>query len=160
MTAILFAVLYAKAGLSVDLAFLVTFTSLLMVISFIDIEHLMIPDFLMLAGIAVGVAYSLYKGDLADSLLGICFGFLFMYAVGEAARFILKKDALGEGDVKLMVMLGSFLGIQGAVFTIIFGSVAGALIGLMLIALKVIRREDYIPFGPFLAIGAVVSILI
>jgi leader peptidase (prepilin peptidase)/N-methyltransferase len=160
LTAAVFAVLYFHFGLSVNFVFSLVFASLLILISFIDIEHLMIPYLLMLAGIAVGIAYSLYNGIIIDSLTGISFGFVFMYLLGEGARFFLKKEALGEGDVKLMVMLGSFLGLRQAFISMAFGSMTGAVVGLILISAGMIKREDQIPFGPFLALGAIVSILI
>ncbi len=160
LTAAVFALLYFHLGLSIDLLFYVVFASLLMIISFIDIEHLMIPDFLMLAGVALGLVYSLYSGNIVDSLVAVCAAFVFMYLLGEGAKFFLKKDALGEGDIKLMVMLGSMLGLRQTFIAMAFGSMTGAFVGLILISVGMLNRDDQIPFGPFLALGAVVSILI
>ena len=160
LTALLFLVFCIKAGFSIHYLSLIALSVLLILISFIDVEHFVIPDFLVLIGIAVGVAYSIYSGSLMDSLIGICFGFLFMFLLGTAAKYALKKEALGDGDIKLMVMLGANLGIEKAALAVLGASVLGAAVGMLLIVLNYRKMEDYIPFAPFLALGAVVSILI
>jgi leader peptidase (prepilin peptidase)/N-methyltransferase len=160
LTALLFLAFYVKAGFSVHYAALAVFSVLLILISFIDIEHMIIPDFLMLIGIAAGIAYSLYNGSLAESLVGICFGFLFMFILGGSAKLVMKKEALGDGDIKLMVMLGASLGIERTLLSVLGASIMGAAVGITLILFKKLKKEDYIPFAPFLALGAVVSILI
>jgi len=160
LTALLFLAFYVKAGFSVHSAALVIFSVLLILISFIDIEHMIIPDFLMLIGIAMGIAYSLYKGILAESLVGICFGFLFMFILGRSAKLVMKKEALGDGDIKFMVMLGANLGIERTLLSVLGASITGAAVGITLILFEKLKKEDYIPFAPFLALGAVVSILI
>jgi len=160
LTALLFLAFYVKAGFSVHSAALVIFSVLLILISFIDIEHMIIPDFLMLIGIAMGIAYSLYKGTLAESLVGICFGFLFMFILGRSAKLVMKKEALGDGDIKFMVMLGANLGIERTLLSVLGASIIGAAVGITLILFEKLKKEDYIPFAPFLALGAVVSILI
>ena len=160
LTALLFLAFYVKTGFSVQYAALVIFSILLILISFIDIEHMMIPDFLMLIGIGLGVAYSIFAGNLAESLVGLCFGFLFMFILGEAAKFVMKKEALGDGDVKFLVMLGANLGIERTLLSVLGASITGAAVGILLILFEKLKKEDYIPFAPFLARGAVVSILI
>jgi len=160
LTAALFLIFYIKAGFSVQFFALMIFSALLILISFIDIEHLIIPDFLVLIGIGVGLAYSIYGGNLVESLQGICFGFLFMFILGTAAKFALKKEALGDGDIKLLVMLGANLGVERTLLSIFGASVAGAAVGISMILLNMLKKEDYIPFAPFLALGAVVSIFI
>jgi leader peptidase (prepilin peptidase)/N-methyltransferase len=160
LTSLLFLAFYIKAGFSVQYAALVIFSVLLILISFIDIEHMMIPDFLMLIGIAMGIAYSLYKGSLAESLAGICFGFLFMFILGLSAKLVMKKEALGDGDIKFMVMLGANLGTERTLLSVLGASIMGAAVGILLILFEKLKKEDYIPFAPFLALGAVVSILI
>lgn len=160
LTAILFLMFYIKAGFSVQYLALIVFSVLLILISFIDIEHMVIYDFLLLIGIASGLAYSIYAGRLTDSLLGLCFGFLFMFILGLGAKLTMKKEALGDGDIKFLVMLGANLGIEKTLLAIFGASIAGAAVGILLIAFEKLKRDDYIPFAPFLALGAVVSILI
>jgi leader peptidase (prepilin peptidase)/N-methyltransferase len=160
LTALLFVLFYIKCGISVQFAAFLILSILLILISFIDIEHLMIPDFLMLTGIAGGLAYSIYNRSLTDSLIGMCFGFLFMFIMAEGGKYFLKKEALGDGDVKLMVMLGAFLGIERTILLLVVGSIAGVAVSLLAVRLGRLKMEDYIPFAPFLALGAVVSIFI
>ena len=160
LTALLFLAFYIKAGFSVHYASLVIFSVLLILISFMDIEHMIIPDFLMLIGIGLGIAYSIYAGNLTESLVGICFGFLFMFILGGSAKLVMKKEALGDGDIKLMVMLGANLGIERTLLSVLGASIMGAAVGIILILFEKLKKEDYIPFAPFLALGAVVSILI
>ena len=160
LTALIFLAFYFKAGFTVHYAALVIFSVLLILISFIDIEHMIIPDFLMLIGIGLGVAYSIFAGNLTESLVGICFGFLFMFILGEAAKLAMKKEALGDGDVKFLVMLGANLGIERTLLSVLGASILGAAVGVILILLEKLKKEDYIPFAPFLALGAIVSILI
>ena len=129
-----------------------------MVISFIDIEHLVIPDILVLIGIGAGLFFAVYNGTLVGSLQGICFGFAFMYLLGVFGKTVFKKEALGEGDIKLMVMFGANIGIMRSLYAIFGGSVIGAVVGISLILLKKKKDRDYIPFAPYLALGAIVSI--
>jgi len=160
LTALLFLAFYVKAGFSVHYAALVIFFVLLILISFIDIEHMIIPDFLMLTGIGLGIAYSVYAGNLTESLVGICFGFLFMFILGGSAKLVMKKEALGDGDIKFMVMLGANLGIERTLLSVLGASIIGSAVGIILILFEKLKKEDYIPFAPFLALGGIVSILI
>jgi leader peptidase (prepilin peptidase)/N-methyltransferase len=82
-----------------------------------------------------------------------------MYLLGAAAKSVFKKEALGEGDIKLLVMFGANIGIERTLIAIFGGSIIGAIVGIILIFLKKMKEDDYIPFAPFLALGAIVSIL-
>ena len=133
------------------LAYLV-FTALLIAISFIDLDHLLIPDVLSLPGIALGFGASfLIPRPWHDSVIGMLLGGGMILAVGEAGERLFKKEAMGGGDVKLMAMIGAFLGWKMVLLTIFFASVVGAVIG---IAMKARTGKEYIPFGPFLSLGA------
>lgn len=158
LTAALFLLLYLKIGFSVQYLALLIFFILLMVISVIDMEKLVIPDILVLIGIGVGMSYAAYSGTLIESLQGICFSFVFIYLLGAAAKTVFKKEALGEGDIKLLVMFGANIGIEKTLIAIFGGSILGAVVGVAMILLKKMKEDDYIPFAPFLALGAVVSI--
>ncbi len=160
LTALLLVLLFIRWGLSVQFAAYAAFSLLLIVISFIDLEHFMIPDFLMLAGIAAGLAFSVYSGSLAGSLTAMCIGFLFMYVTAKSAEYLLKKEALGDGDIKLLVMFGAFMGVERTILSLAAASVAGAVVSLAAVRLKRMKMGDYIPFAPFLALGAAVSILL
>ncbi len=132
-------------------------TSAFIVISFIDFDHQIIPDKISLPGILIGFAASFVLPlHWYDSLLGILFGGGIIMAVGYLGEWVFKKEAMGGGDVKLMAMIGAFLGWKSALLTIFFASLIGAIIG---IVMKRITGKEYLPFGPFLSIGAFLTFL-
>jgi len=160
ITAFVFIMSYIKYRMSIDLLFFLVIASLLIIISFIDLEHMVIPDFLMIIGIFLGLIYSLYSGNMIDALKGISVGFVFMYLLGLSAKYLFKKEALGEGDIKLVVMLSSFLGVERTFISIFSGSIIGSVIAGMLMLAGRLKRQDYIPFGPFLSLGALIVMLL
>ena len=160
MTSILFCLGFYRYGYTPGFALIIFFFSLLMVISFIDLEHMVIPDALVIFGIFTGIINSLYNGYFEGSMIAISFCFVLLYSISFIAERIFKKEALGEGDIKFSIMLGAFLGIERIVTAIFIASIAGAITGITLILLKRIKREDYIPFGPFLSFGAVMAIFL
>jgi len=138
------------------------FVSALIVVTFIDIQHLIIPDMITLPGIVLGflVSFFPFMGvRWLDSLIGVvaCGGCFLIIAI--LSRFIWKRDGLGGGDVKLIAMIGAFLGWQGGAVTIFWASFLGSLFGVFLILMRKKGRKDVIPFGPFLCLGALISLL-
>ena len=81
-----------------------------------------------------------------------------MWLLAWASPYLFGKEGMGGGDIKLLAMIGAFLGWKPALLTIMLGSFFGSLVGVGLIAARVIKREDYIPFGPFLVCGAVMAL--
>ena len=81
-----------------------------------------------------------------------------MWLLAWASPYLFGKEGMGGGDIKLLAMIGAFLGWKPALMTIMVGSFIGSIVGVSLLALQVIKREDYIPFGPFLVFGALVSL--
>lgn len=135
-------------------AFLVLVTGLI-VITFIDIDHKIIPDSLSITGIPLGLASSFFTGvGPLDSLLGILLGGGTLWAVASGYELLTKREGMGFGDVKLLGAIGAFLGWQAVLFTIVMSSVVGAVIGVLLIKLSSADRHLEIPFGPFLSLGA------
>lgn len=144
------------------------FISLLIVGSFIDLEFLIIPDSINLSGIIIGlIAAACYPAlmktnmwyyGLFKSFLGILVGGGSLYTIAVIASFILKKEAMGMGDVKLLAMIGSFLGWPWTFFTIFSASFLGTIVGIILIIAKKADFRGKIPFGPFLAMGAILSL--
>ncbi len=145
------------------------FVSTLIVIFFIDLDHQIIPNSITFPGMPIAVilgATILPDPFLRDSLLGLrdaAIGFLagggFFYLTAVFGRAILKKEAMGMGDVKMMAMVGGLLGWKGVLLTTFMGSLLGSIIGVSLIALKGREWGSRIPFGPYLALGALVSLL-
>ncbi|GAB4488250.1 MAG: A24 family peptidase [Thermodesulfovibrionales bacterium] len=145
------------------------FCSSLIVITFIDLDFQIIPDRITLPGIAAGLlAGSLLLPDpflrAADlgwrsSVIGAAAGFSIYYLIAELSVRLLKKEGMGGGDIKLMAMIGGFLGWKGVLLTTFLGSLSGSIAGLAYMAFSGKGRGTIIPFGPFLALGAAVSLL-
>ncbi len=158
LTGTLFAtVLYYNGFSSATLVYWI-FVAALVVVTFIDLDHQIIPDVISLPGIVVGFGCSFFIPWLSwiDSLVGILVGGGILLSIAWLYEKIAKREGMGGGDIKLLGMLGAFLGWK-AVFPIIFiASLLGTLIG---VPLMLIQRGDTrlaIPFGPFLAIAATV----
>jgi leader peptidase (prepilin peptidase)/N-methyltransferase len=139
----------------------------LMVSTFTDIELQIIPDAVTISGMAMAPLLSLLVPELhakfsllgrerIDSLIacgiGMGVGAGMLYVVGRLGKLVLQQEAMGGGDVKLMGMVGGFIGWQGTVMTFFLGAIIAAVVG---VALLVRRRQRVIPFGPFLSVAAV-----
>lgn len=133
----------------------------LIVITFIDLDHQIIPDAISLPGIPVGFACSFLIPWISwtDSLLGILIGGGSLFLVAAAYELLTKKEGMGGGDIKLLAMLGAFLGWQAVLPIIFFSSFAGSLVGVPLMLIKRSDGKLAIPFGPFLAAGALFHLL-
>lgn len=134
------------------------FVSSLVTITFIDLDHQIIPDVISLPGILVGFAGSFLIPWLnsLDSLFGILLGGGLLYAIAFGYEFLTKKEGMGGGDIKLLAMIGAFLGWQ-AVFPVIFvASLAGTVVGVPLMILQKTDGKLAIPFGPFLSVAAII----
>lgn len=129
------------------------FCSSLVVVTFIDLEHQIIPDRITLPGIVLGFVISFFIPALGwlNSLIGIVAGGGSLLLIAWLYQVVAKKEGMGGGDVKLLAMMGAFLGWKSILFIIFVSSLLGSVIGITLMA---IRRKDStlaIPFGPFLA---------
>ncbi len=139
----------------------------LMLGSFIDLEHFYLPDRVTIGGMILGVPLSYFVPELQGevksinalymSLGGMAGGFLFLWLVGWTFTKILKKDALGFGDVKLIGAVGAFFGPWAVLFTIVASSFVGAAVGIVMIIKGKAKLGGFtaVPYGPFLAMGAV-----
>ena len=132
------------------------FAAALVVITFIDLDHRLIPDAISLPGILIGflLSFLAVTPGVWNSLLGIVIGGGSLYLVAVVYEFVTKREGMGGGDVKLLAMIGAWLGWKAVLFTLFFSSLTGSLVGG---ALMVARKEDgklAIPFGPFLTFSA------
>lgn len=170
LNAALYALVYLRTGMGWHLPVYLALTSSLIVITFIDLDHQIIPDEITLAGIGIGfVAASFILPDPFDrgiaimgwkqSLIGAGVGFSLFYLVAVAGSFIFKQDAMGGGDIKFMAMAGAFLGWKGVLMTTFLGSLFGSIIGIVVMRLKGTGRKTVLPFGPFLAIAVFITLL-
>lgn len=132
----------------------------LVVITFIDLDHQIIPDVISLPGIPVGFLCSFFVPWVSwqESLSGIVLGGGSLLVIALGYELLTRKEGMGFGDVKLLAMLGAFLG-WTAIFPIIFiGSLLGTLVGVPLMLLKKADGKLAVPFGPFLSAGALIHI--
>lgn len=160
LSGILALALFVRYGITWPALILYLFTASLLIITFVDIDHKIIPDSITIPGIPVGFLASLFLPHVTwiDSLLGIVSGGGSLLVVAILYEFIAKKEGMGGGDIKLLAMIGGFLGWQGVVFTIFSSSILGTVVGIF-VALKTRQgRQVAIPFGPFLSIGALLYI--
>jgi leader peptidase (prepilin peptidase)/N-methyltransferase len=151
---------FLKFGLSVEALIYFAFFASLLVITFIDLDHRIIPDVITLPGIAIcfAASFALPAVTFIESLLGILAGGGSLFLVAWIYHLLTRKEGMGGGDIKLLAMMGALVGWKGAVFTIFVSSLVGTLAGLavMLQSRKGIKLA--VPFGPFLSIGSIVYI--
>lgn len=132
--------------------------AVLIVLLLIDLEHQILPNLITLPGIVVGFLLSLVAPPgPVSSLLGIVLGGGVLYAIATGYYLIRKEEGMGMGDVKMLAMIGAFLGWQAVVVTLIFSSLAGAVVGLGLIAFMRADMRYALPFGTFLAMAAFIA---
>lgn len=153
ITGALFAGSAAAFGPSVDFAIAAVFLAALVAITFIDLDHQIIPNAITYPGIVAGLTASLLSPRVSslDAALGILVGGGIFLLIAEGSLRIMGQEGMGGGDVKLGAMLGAFLGWQAMLFTILLSVVGGGLVAAALIASGLKSRKDPIPFGPFLA---------
>ena len=132
------------------------FVASLIAVAFIDLEHRIIPNRISIPGIPLGFLASFFLPRITwqDSLLGILFGGGIIYLVIVAYYLFTRREGMGGGDLKLLAMIGAFLGWQGAIFSLVAGALAGSILGIALMLAKGWGRRAQIPFGPFLSLGA------
>lgn len=177
LTAVLFILVWSHYGVDVaartfDMRTLVYWTMVggLILGTFVDFEHMILPDRVTIGGMILGPVLSflvptMHEGaighvdGLVASLTGLGVGFGLLWLVGWAGKKVLKKDAMGFGDVKLLGAIGAFLGWQAVLFTVMFSSLIGSVVGVALIATRNKKWQSRIPFGPYLALAAVVWVL-
>jgi leader peptidase (prepilin peptidase) / N-methyltransferase len=152
----LFILLYLKFGLNSLFLIYAIMASTLLVVALIDLDHKVIPNIITLPGIIVGLGLSLRLLSITplSSLLGVLIGGTLFYLIA-----IISKGGMGGGDIKLIAMIGAFLGWQGTLFTIFSSALLGSVVGMTLMLLGKKGRKDKVPFGPFLSCGAILFLL-
>ncbi len=147
---------YMKYGFGVDCFIYLFFLSTLLVITFIDIDHRIIPDKISLPGIPVFFIGALFLPDVGfkNSLLGILLGGGSLLLVAETYHLITKQEGMGGGDIKLLAMIGALVGWKGVFFTIFAASAVGTIVGLTVMIITRNNMKLAVPFGPFLSFGA------
>lgn len=153
---LLAAAVVQRFGLTITSAGYFLFCAALLVIIWIDVHHQIIPDVISLPGILIGLLFSLVSPELhwKDSLIGVLTGGGILYAIALLYFLWRKVDGMGGGDIKLLAMIGAFLGWQSLPFVIFASSLSGSMIGLLAMIKQKKGGQTRIPFGPFLSIAA------
>ncbi len=154
--AVLSLAMYNRFGISFELFFYFLFLAALLVIIFIDIHHQIIPDVISLPGIIIGFGGSFFNPLVSwqQSSLGILIGGGILYAIAFGYYLLTKRDGMGGGDIKLLAMIGAFLGWQSLLYVVFASSLAGSVVGIAAMFKQGKGGQTRIPFGPFLALSA------
>ncbi len=152
---------YLQFGLTVLFAARVIFAFALLVLFVIDLQHRVLPNVITLPGIIVGFLFSLVAPPgWRDSLIGVVAGGGFLYLLAEAWWLLRHEEAMGFGDVKMLGMIGAFLGWQLMIFTLMLASLLGSIIGVGVIVAGRGDRKSQLPFGTFLALAGIAACLV
>lgn len=157
LTGILALLLFLKFGLSLKFLAAFVFAAALVVITFIDLDHKIIPDIITLPGIPIFLLAGIFimKVPWPEALIGVLVGGGVLFAIAFVYEALTKREGMGGGDIKLLGMIGGFFGWKALIFILLASSLTGALIG---IAAMIIKKQDMkyaLPFGPFLAAAAI-----
>jgi leader peptidase (prepilin peptidase)/N-methyltransferase len=158
LTAMMFAAGWWYYGPGPLLASRLIFGCALIVLFAIDLEHHLLPNVITLPGIVIGFMFSFVNPPgWRDSLIGIVVGGGVLFLIAEGYYRIRHEEGLGMGDVKMLAMIGAFLGWQLTLLTLMLGSFAGTIIGVLMLATGRGTMKYALPFGTFLSIGAALS---
>ncbi|KAF0157560.1 MAG: leader peptidase (prepilin peptidase) / N-methyltransferase [Syntrophaceae bacterium] len=160
ITALLALLLFMKFGLTLNFLVFFIFTAVLITISFIDLDHQIIPDILSLPGIPIFFLAAIFIVRLPwqEALIGLLIGGGMLFLIAFVYEFITKREGMGGGDIKLLAMIGGFLGWKSLIFVLLFSSLAGAVVGITVMIIKKQDMKYAVPFGPFLSLAAVAYI--
>jgi leader peptidase (prepilin peptidase)/N-methyltransferase len=159
-TAAAFVIHYEVLGLSPLLPVRIAFTCVLIVLFAIDLEHQLLPNVITLPALAAGLVLSLVlPPGLRDALIGVLVGGGILFLIAEVYFRLRKEEGMGMGDVKMLAMIGAFLGWKLTVLTLILASFGGSIAGILLLVTRRGNMKAALPFGTFLAAGALAASL-
>ena len=169
LTACLTVALFYKCGLGPAFFSSFIFVAALLVISFVDLDVRIVPDVISLPGIVLGMLFSLLGYYLVhdpaelipsplSSLIGVLAGGGFLLALAWAYAAVTGTEGMGGGDIKLLAMIGAFLGWPSIPVTLFLSSLGGSIIGLSAMLIKGVGRKYALPFAPFLCLGALLHL--
>jgi len=160
---LLYALAAAAFGVTPRSLLVMGFLTAFLVLALIDLEHQLLPDAITFPGVGLGIAGSLLPGStvpLASSVVAAAAGYAVFAAIARLGRWYYGEEALGAGDWKLVAMIGALLGVLGLVTAVFLGSLAGAIVGITLLGRGRATGRTRIPFGSFLALGAVLTVFV
>ena len=158
LTAAMFGLAWWYYGPTPLVASRIVFGCMLIVLFAIDLEHHLLPNVITIPGIVIGFLFSVINDPgWKSSLIGIVVGGGVLYVIAEGYYRVRHEEGLGMGDVKMLALIGAFLGWPLTLLSLMIASIAGTIIGIALIATGRGTMKYALPFGTFLAIGAAVS---
>ena len=162
LTTILLTALYLYVPLNYFFAYFIFFSALIVTIRS-DIETMLISRFVTIFLIPFGLlfsAFGLLPITILDSICGALLGYFFLLIMSKIFFWIKGKEGMGQGDLELLAFIGSFIGIAGCWMSLLLGSIMGSIVGLTYIVIFKAGRSAKIPFGPFLASGALIYVFL
>ena len=153
---------FLRHGPSLEYVVEFAFVTAMVALIFIDFDHQILPDPITLSGLALGLAlaWPLKAITVVDALAGVALGGGLLFAVSELYFRVKKVEGMGFGDVKMMAMVGAFLGWRGVLLTLFLGSFTGSIVGLVVIGLSGGDMKTKLPFGTFLGMGAIATVYV
>lgn len=160
LTAVLFVGCVLRFGMTPAAAVAALFCALLIALSLIDAEHFLLPDKLTLPGVLLGLLVQPFFPSVLfiDAIVGAVLGAGLLILLINFWYWIREEEGMGLGDVNMLAMVGAFLGWQGTLITLVAASLTGAVFGLTLIMMRRLGFKSRLPFGVFLALGAIVAL--
>ena len=164
LTGASFGIVYYRFGTSMEMVLGCTFVSFAIVLAMIDWDEMILPTSIIRWGIGVGCMGQILKAKvmdnyliLVDTLLGAIVGYLLLALVFYSSKWLLKKEGMGYGDVRFMGMIGLFVGLHALFLSLLFSSILASIYGIILLKIK--KKSEPYPLGPFLSIGGVLVFL-
>jgi len=159
-TGALFVACLVRFGLAPQAAVAIVFSCLMLVLALIDYDHMILPDRITLPGIVVGLATQLWAplAGLVPAVIGALLGAGILLAVWGLWLVVRREEGMGLGDVKMLALVGAFLGWQGVLVTLFFGALSGSAVGLALMRRGSVDMRSKLPFGVFLSLGGLVAL--
>jgi prepilin signal peptidase PulO-like enzyme (type II secretory pathway) len=160
-SALLFMLVYLRFGLAWETLFAILFGFFLLILTVIDLEEMIVLDSLLLILLAAGMVRLFFQPGILwwEAGLGLLIGFAFYAIVALFGKLVFRRDAMGGGDIKLAAVLGLWLGWKLMLFNLVFTFILAGILMLMLMAAGIIRRGEETPFVPYMALGALISLL-
>jgi leader peptidase (prepilin peptidase) / N-methyltransferase len=161
VTMAVFLVHYWVFGLDIILIPRLLFACAMIVLFAIDLEHHLLPNVITLPGIVVGLAFSaMVPPGLTDALIGALAGGGILWLIGEAYYRYSGQEGMGGGDVKMLAMIGAFLGWKLVVLTLVLSSILGSVVGMVVLAIRRGGMKYALPYGTFLSLAALTASLV
>lgn len=161
LTALLSIIVACHFGYGIETAFALLLTWLLVALSFIDIDHQLLPDNITLPTLWLGLFINLFDvyASIESSVIGAIAGYLSLWTVFHLFKLVTGKEGMGYGDFKLLAVFGAWLGWQTLPLIILLSSLVGAIIGISMILMVKHDKNKPIPFGPYIAIAGWIALL-